>query len=659
LFIIPSKIIEAIMSLKVSEITPSVIQQRLKDNFTKATADSYWHFLAKTRSAEVTYQNPKIDAMLLQLGAESINQAGAFGWSPLHVAAMTGNAAAARFFLSKGASPLGKDQEGNTPAFYCTLMNHPDILEILAPQMKTPIVEMKGEVAEEVSPMTELFSKWRVVLPASAFRYLANTHDFGVQIDELLFTMPNDSSLEMMESYLKTGVRIDHFTKNLAVIAAKEGFKLTFSKYQFCVRDLLIRLPDGSIVAPSTSDNAAIACERTRSKAFVEKSSAAFRTGHTFFHGQMGAGLEDRVKGVTEIEDRFGHNNALHFYMEGGNHYFVTNATGNPRLLMGEDHFAIAVNQMRLDKIFDDPLMGVAKLAEEIEKGLTEEKIRAALPEMYAQGLLKSTSGAEKGLVTSQEMSQVATIEAAMERGFYRPLRLTQEQVLNCKKMVARYLAQKEITKELMGRYFGIPKRDVHFIPQAGYHLDTFMRPGPKGSYFVQDYGFCVELLETIKKQATELQLTQTDMEILERYLATARQLHQDLGPLLTAVSGELKKAGFLVIPTPGLFYDSASAAQTCNVDFLNAVTGWSAKTKTFYYIAAGASVGNRLGRVLMDAYRQFLDSYQKGIHVYFIGHNPDNPTDFTEAMSWWNRLGSQAGPHCFSLELRTKSKIG
>ena len=185
------------------------------------------------------------------------------------------------------------------------------------------------------------------------------------------------------------------------------------------------------------------------------------------------------------------------------------------------------------------------------------------------------------------------------------------------------------------------------------------MRPGPKGSFFVQDYGYCVELLESIRANADALRLSGADNEILERYLATAVQLNQEIGPLLTSAVDELRKAGVLVIPTPGIFFDAPSASQTCNVNFLNAITGWSSKNKSFYYIAAGASVGHHLGKVLMDAFSQFISSYQDGIHVHYIGHNPQDSNDFTEAMSWWNRQGSQAGPHCLSLELSTKPKVG
>lgn len=614
------------MSLNVNSITAKVVEQRLKDNFTQATQDCYWHYAAKMQAKETAYQSEKTNEMLTKLGAKSINQVSAFGWSPLHVAAMTGNAAAARYFLSKGALPSAKDEDGNTPAFYCALMNHPDILEILAPK------EKKIE-----------------------FQYRANSHDFGIQIEELLFTMPNNN--KMKKSYRDTGIKIDHYAKNLAVIAEKEGFKLTFSRYQFCVRDLLIRLPDGSIVSPSTSEKATSACERAGSKAFIEKSSAAFCTSHTFFHGHMGAGLKEISKGVTESKERFGHQNTLRFYMEGGNHYYATNAEGKQKLLMGEEHLAIAVNQMRLDKAFEDPYINVASLTEKIEKGLTIDKIRKGVQEMYSQGLLKSTEGAEKGLISAQELKQVRTLEEAIEQKFYRPLTLSDAQILGCKKLVARYLAQKEIAKELMGKYFNVSEKDVHFIPQAGYHLDTFMRPGPNGSFFIQDYGCSIELLETIKKEAEELELKATDREILERYIQTAKQLQAEIGPLLASAVDELKKAGFLVIPTPGLFYDSMSATKICNVNFLNAISGWSAKTGAFYYIAAGASVGDKLGKALMDGYTKFLQSHQKDLHVYFTGHNPQNPSDFTEAMSWWNRPGSQAGPHCFSLELKTKSK--
>lgn len=60
-----------------------------------------------------------------------------------------------------------------------------------------------------------------------------------------------------------------------------------------------------------------------------------------------------------------------------------------------------------------------------------------------------------------------------------------------------------------------------------------------------------------------------------------------------------------------------------------------------------------------MQAFNEFLSTYQEGIKVHYIGHDPANPTCFAEAMAWWNRNFLLAGPHCLSREWETVSHRG
>lgn len=657
------------------------IQDQLIESFKAPTISCYWHYIAKNTRNAAVFKSHKMGEMILRLGEDSLTQPSSFGWTPLHVAVIAGNFSATRFFLNHGGGPTKKDLEEKTPLDYCRMINHPDILELLLSK------EFSRETAAAppstnglasgvpLMAMRELFRQWHVSLSTTPFIYQANTHDFGVQIDQLMFRKPDDDSLEAQLNYLEEKVRNKYLTQNLVEIAATMGFELIFSNYPYFVRDMLIRLPNGSILSPSTSENALIACERAFSKNFIERTSSIGRTQHCFFHGMIGAGIQSLASSTAEIRDRFKHEQTLRFYMEGGNHYLSSNGSGELRLLMGEDHLTIALNQMRLDKTFDDPLIDLQGKTKTIKDELNEERIREILPEMYAQGLLKPRKGAEKGFITSLEVEQLCLeegpalndgasnyFEMAIRKGIYHPLNLSTEDVLNSKEIVAKYLAQKEITEEIIRLSFSIPENSVYFIPQAGYHLDTFMRPGPKGSFFVQNYVFCIAILESMQTLAADLELSDLDKDILERYLKTANQLHRDIGPVLEQAGIQLKRAGFQVIPTPGVFFDISPRhpeEPTYNVNFLNAISGWSAKANAFYYIATGASVGNKLGILLMQAFHQFLETYQAGIHVDFIGHPPDNKTDFNEAMEWWNRPESQAGPHCFSLEIKTTSKSG
>lgn len=81
------------------------------------------------------------------------------------------------------------------------------------------------------------------------------------------------------------------------------------------------------------------------------------------------------------------------------------------------------------------------------------------------------------------------------------------------------------------------------------------------------------------------------------------------------------------------------------SINFLNSVTGFSPKTNRYYYIASGATVGdnggvnnddgvprqiNRLGLLLMEAFKAIIQSTEKNMDVFFIGYDPKNPTDFS-----------------------------
>ena len=177
------------------------------------------------------------------------------------------------------------------------------------------------------------------------------------------------------------------------------------------------------------------------------------------------------------------------------------------------------------------------------------------------------------------------------------------------------------------------------------------MRPRPNGSIFLQDYGFASALLAEIEAQADALELTDSDREMLARYRTTADKLQRDFEPLYREASEKLREAGFTVIPTPGVFYDVSATelepehperVMTNNVNFLNAITGWSEKEDANFYFASGANAGDKLGGILMHAFRDFMRQYA-GTQVHFIGHDPSNPEDFGEAMRWLN-TGRAAG---------------
>jgi hypothetical protein len=302
---------------------------------------------------------------------------------------------------------------------------------------------------------------------------------------------------------------------------------------------------------------------------------------------------------------------------------------------------------------------------------------------MYAQGLLATGKGKEKGFITQEEISKIIGqvdlqkekdtlyplngnpyMNVAKELKLYVPLDLSATQKKNGIDIAAEYLSQIQFTKQIIAMSFSLKPEQMFFIPQLDYHLDIFLRPGPNGSIFVQDFSFCVKLLGEIANCET-LSLTCLDKAMLQRYINTAEKLDRELGPLCSKVKEILSKAGLCVIPAPGLFYDVSpdlldsihpDEALTFNLNFLNAITGWSSKTKSYYYLAMGAGVGDRLGSTLMRSFESFLKHSQADIEVGFLGYDPDNESDFSEGMRWYNRRSSRAGPHCFAFALETKA---
>lgn len=670
----------------------------LKICFPQATFDCYWHYLAKNCHSNSTYKADAIEKKVRAIEQKtkqpnSFETKSVHGWTPLHVAAISGNEVGIRFLCSRGVSLDVKDESGLTPIDYCAQL-HPDLVEVLrGSSAKSPsanrVDPFQSSLLQEI--VCKALEPFRIELCQEPFLYRAHSNDFGVGLKTLLFSKPNDESPEMVAAYKKSGIKIDHFVKNLVQVSQEEGFKLELSEHQHAIRDNCIQLPDGTFVLPSFSKSVMKAIEREGSLALVLKKKPMYCSDHLYFKGTMGASLEQSSKASAEWGRRNGSAACIRFFIEGGNCYRSSNAKGEPKLLIGKGLFFIILNQLRLDKVFDDPLISMGSLAKDFAAALSPEQIRLVVAEMYAQGLLVQGKGCEKGLITRDELLEILQknlmqslesssssssdqgsentyLDLAIALGHYRPLTLTPAQIEACRSIVGKYLAQQEIVMKLIAMTFSIPQEDIHWIPEADYHLDTFMRPGPQGSYFVQDYACCVSLLQHIKDQKQALRLSAQDEVILDRYLRTAIQLDREIGPLLSLAKKELSEAGFQIIPTPAVFYDTSAdkldprnheKVKTYNVNFMNAITGWSEKNQRYFYIATGAEAGDHLGSILMQVYTQFLSSYQKGINVHFIGHDPADPSSFTEGMRWWNRHGSQAGPHCFSQELETISHRG
>jgi len=336
------------------------------------------------------------------------------------------------------------------------------------------------------------------------------------------------------------------------------------------------------------------------------------------------------------------------FYFEGGNLFVLTNKVGCKKVLIGEELFTMIHAQLRLEK-------GL-KAAE--KKDLSDEELRQGAEEMSAMGLIDNAAGMLTLKKVHQLYNQDVVInfrKEALRIGLIKPFKLDDTNKDSARPIVAKYLAQKEEVLALIGDQLGeISPSDIHIIPQVEYHLDIFLFPGPNNSIFIQDFELCVQLLKSMDEKAKELSLTDKDKQILKEYFSALPKLNEQLKPLFAKARTELEKAGFNVISAPGQFYDASfhpSQKGESNASFLNSISGWSKKNQRPYLISNGAKIGDNLGNVLMELFKNFLKHFQSDLEVYFAGYDPDNPADFTPSRILSNGpMAWDAGLHCLTL---------
>lgn len=504
-------------------------------------------------------------------------------------------------------------------------------------------IEKKGEaeLKEEKDPLDgldPLLVKYRIALPEVPPTYRTGTHEFGVNIEKLLFA------------------NVKHTLQNMEYIAAKEGFELIPTGEAYYPRDNLCLIGKNQVVI-GTCPLDDLARQRALSRSIILREGGFVETAHPFFRGSPGITslkAEAAKKDCGKILPSLKTFNSL--YLEGGDYYLI-----NGCLLLGEQFFYINLNIYRLNKIFDKKECQLERRTNKINLSLTTSEIDAALKEMYAQGLIKtdtcnngflSVENLTKILMTPSSLRGEDFLKAAKDANFYTPLTLKQGEAEKNRMIVAKYLAQKQILLEIIATHFCVKKENVLLLPSCHPHLDFFMRPGPKNSVFFQSHPFTVDVLKSLQKSGNQLQLTKKDHKILEEHIQTSETLSKDLGPLVTRAESILRAAGFTIIPTPAYFQGLSRAT-----NFMNAVSGHSQTTGHYYYITFGSQLGDRLGPSLMNMFRRFLTTYQPGIQVYFVGYDPDHPNDFSAAESFTIRE-TFSGVHCLSTEIVTTSNV-
>lgn len=666
----------------------------LCSSFQTATSFDYWHVLMKKCFNRSTYSDPKIqeriDAITKELGENSFTRQRTHNWTPAHVAVLSDNKAGLEFLqLHNALAPTIKDIWGKTPVDYARTQ-FPHLLHFFTPEevgsanvklietkmSQLSLQERQSSVPKLPQNIERVFATTRVLLTTAPFEYHQNTHDFGVCLKKLLFVQQDSSTAA---APAKGRPAIDHLFSNLETLSTKYGFTLVPTTDRYMPRDKLIRTGSGQIAAPSFSRHILQAMGRADSLSVYQESKPLTLTDHASFHscgGQMPAPPS------RDLATYGGANLFLPFPLEGGNYHRLTNAQGKIQVVIGKDSFYGALNLLRLERLFAQAPYKIDEktLISMKDKLLHDNKLVAdTLCEMYAQGLLKPVPGRGNGFISAQKIlelweahtpgTKTSLLQQAIARKVVTPPTFSDTELQEGLEIAANYLAQVQRTKEIIATTFCVTSDDLILVPQCDYHLDVFMRPGPKGSMFLHSFESTMELLKEIEKDKDRLKLDNLDRQILQRYLSASSKLHQELGALYCETKLLLEKAGITVIPTPGIFYDISPTMkdpnsgklfliETFNLNFLNAISGWSEKANTYFYIASGAHLKpkGRLAGVLMESFKAFMSRYQPNVEVVFIGHKPSDPKDFTEAMQWANFLLSRLGPHCLSFELETTS---
>lgn len=517
----------------------------------------------------------------------------------------------------------------------------------------------------------------------SSFTY-SICQDFGVEIQKLLFSCPSQKEGE---------ANIEWTVKNMQALSAKLGFELLLSKKPYWVRDSWLCTRKRERLLSSQSEHVLTALKRAHSLHFFQGKNPAYLTTHQFFKNLIGLSLQQGPHAALHYEELTGEKNIKMplFYMEGGNHFCVSNLNNKHVLLIGEDQMAVIQNQLRLQRTFDDPLINIAESVKQFSKRLTTDPnlLKTTVLEMYAQGLMRI--GGKDGIISKENIKKLMTefdisivdhktglkkagtpiaaqdkektghvyLKRAIEQGLFVYPALPKDLSKSIPN-AAKYLAQKELTKDILTQTFSVDQTFV--IPQLFYHLDLFLRPGPKGSFFGLDFALTIKCLQEIAYRQSALGLNEQDQELLKNYIETTKALNQEVGGLWLEVLKKIHEAKFFYLPVPGFFLSQSvarrylmSSSSTQHVNFLNAITGWSPKTKRYYYITSGTSAGSRLGKILQEVFEASLKRYCPEMDVYYVGYNPSAPEDFSEADQLINQYGTQAGVHCLSFEWETR----
>lgn len=536
-----------------------------------------------------------------------------------------------------------------------------------------------------------VFNRWTVDLPAGNWLPAPNTDDFGQLITDLLLAAEIDEKASsplksmMAGKIIWEGITFKHTPRNLKALSEKLGFVIHDVSSFYYLRDIFLRLGDGSICYFSNSPHLKNAIECVRSSNLYLDKGATTRTRNQLFNHWSGYTGNYTFQSQQDMQAYFpGKSQPLRYtYLEGGNVFRLINKNGEEVVLVGEDHLAQSLLLLELEGRDWNSLATLAFPGNSFQGQIAKRALELTLAEtvqhaeeMYSLGLLSCNS--RTGIIGQDDQLNILLAKYFMpglggrtitekEHGWFRslatgsgiiePFYLTKEQIEMHRLAVAGYLTKLEIVHSLIAIDCKVPKKNLHFITQANYHLDAFLQPAPHHAVFMVSYGVAAEVLEAIINSKIDLELSPEDITLLEGYLAAAKKFDHEFGSLLELAQSQLINAGLDVIPMPGHFlYEPSNMYEQfpmpsdglC-INFINALTGYSQNIQAPYYITHGIHAGEQIGSLLMDSFSLFLRHYTPNISTFYIGYDPDHPSDFSEALDFWNRLETQSGIHCMT----------
>lgn len=536
-----------------------------------------------------------------------------------------------------------------------------------------------------------VFKRWAVDLPATPWHPTPHTDDFGQPLSRLLLAAEIDEKVSsplksmMAGKIIWEGVTFKHTPRNLKALSEKLGFEIQESSSFYYLRDIFLRFNDNSIAYFPYSPHLKDAIDRTHSSNLYLDKGATTHTRNQLFNHWTGYTGNYYSQSQQDLQTYFPDQShpLAYTYLEGGNVLRLTNKDEEIVVLVGEDHLAQSLLLLELEKKDWGSLASIAFKDHSFQDHsakyalkLTPKEIVQYTEEMFSLGLF-SCNG-KTGLISETEQLNILLAKFFMpgpggrtiveeERGWFRTLasgsgaaasfNLENKQIEANRAPVADYLTKLDIVHALMANDCQVESKNLHFITQANYHLDAFLQPAPHNAVFIVDFGITSEILEVIIQNKYSLNLSQEDVLLLEGYLSAAKKFDTELGGLLKLAQNQLQKAGLTVIPMPGHFlYEPSNMYEQfpmpsdglC-INFTNALTGYSEKVKAYYYITHGIKAGEQVGTLLMDAFSLFINHYVPDILTFFIGFDPEHPSDYSEALDFWNRLETQSGIHCMT----------